>query len=232
MKIAVTGASGRIGSAVVALALEHGHEVVAIDRAPAPATAPVATLDVDMRDFDALLDAVRESDALVHLAAITGPGRHPDHVVHNTNVVGSYNALRAAIAPLAGSEEFFAAVTVSGGHAESMAMVARGDADVCACDCVTFALWERCEPERTEGLRALALSPMAPSLPYITRAEADDDLIARLRAGLRAALEDPDLAAARQALLLCGMEVLPLDGYDRILDLEQDAVTRGYPELA
>jgi len=36
-------------------------------------------------------------DALVHMAAIPSPMRDPDHVVHNNNVVGSYNALRAAI---------------------------------------------------------------------------------------------------------------------------------------
>ena len=94
MKIAVTGASGRIGSAVVELALDRGHDVVGIDRRSPPAGA--AGFDVDVRDFDALLEAIRGCDALVHLAAITGPGRLPDHVVHNTNVVGSYNALRAA----------------------------------------------------------------------------------------------------------------------------------------
>jgi nucleoside-diphosphate-sugar epimerase len=94
MKIAVTGASGRIGGAVVELAIGSGHEVVAIDRRAAP--GGVDTRAVDVRDFDAFLDAIRGCDALVHLAAITGPGRFPDHVVHNTNVVGSYNALRAA----------------------------------------------------------------------------------------------------------------------------------------
>lgn len=94
MRIAVTGASGRIGSAVVALAFEKGHEVVAIDRRSGGDAVEV--LDIDVRDFDALLDAVRGCDALIHLAAITGPGRLPDDVVHNTNVVGSYNALRAA----------------------------------------------------------------------------------------------------------------------------------------
>ena len=31
------------------------------------------------------------------MAAIPNPGRFPDHVVHNNNVVGSYNALRAAV---------------------------------------------------------------------------------------------------------------------------------------
>jgi UDP-glucose 4-epimerase len=30
------------------------------------------------------------------MAAIASPGHQPDHVVHNNNVVGSYNALRAA----------------------------------------------------------------------------------------------------------------------------------------
>ena len=34
--------------------------------------------------------------ALLVLAAIASPGHHPDHVVHNNNVVGSYNALRVA----------------------------------------------------------------------------------------------------------------------------------------
>jgi UDP-glucose 4-epimerase len=38
---------------------------------------------------------LRGSDALVHLAAIISSVRDPDHEVHN-NVVGSYNALRAA----------------------------------------------------------------------------------------------------------------------------------------
>jgi UDP-glucose 4-epimerase len=31
------------------------------------------------------------------MAAIPAPGHHPDHEVHNNNVVGSYNALRAAV---------------------------------------------------------------------------------------------------------------------------------------
>ena len=31
------------------------------------------------------------------MAAIPAPGHHPDHEVHNNNVMGSYNALRAAV---------------------------------------------------------------------------------------------------------------------------------------
>jgi UDP-glucose 4-epimerase len=54
-------------------------------------------LNVDATDYDRIVEAIDGSDGLIHLAAIAGPGAHPDHVVHNTNVVSSYNALRAAV---------------------------------------------------------------------------------------------------------------------------------------
>jgi len=101
MRVAVTGASGRIGRDVVEQGLELGHEVVAIDRlGPGrdverrPGVRPVT---VDVTDYDALRAALAGCDALIHLAAIIGPGRHPDHVVHDQNVLGSYHALRAAV---------------------------------------------------------------------------------------------------------------------------------------
>ncbi len=95
MKIAVTGSRGVVGRAVVALALEEGHSVVPIDRVPDPAWDDEG-LQIDVTDFDTLTEAIRGCDALIHLAAINGPGRDPDHVVHNNNVVASYNALRVA----------------------------------------------------------------------------------------------------------------------------------------
>ncbi len=50
-----------------------------------------------MDEFEKLVDAFKGCDALIHMAAIPSPGRHPDHIVHNNNVVGSYNALQAAV---------------------------------------------------------------------------------------------------------------------------------------
>lgn len=99
MRIAITGSSGRVGSAIVELALAQGHSLVCIDRvAPAkPAGQPnVAFVLADITDYDAFENALRGCEALVHMAAIPSPGHHPDPVVHNNNVVGSYNALRAA----------------------------------------------------------------------------------------------------------------------------------------
>jgi UDP-glucose 4-epimerase len=91
MRIAVTGAAGLLGRRVVAAIRAEGHEAVSIDRVPSP-----DGIACDVTDADALRDAVGHADALVHLAAITSPLDRPAHVVHNTNVTGSYNALIAA----------------------------------------------------------------------------------------------------------------------------------------
>ncbi len=98
MKIAVTGGSGRIGSTIVRLAVADGHEVVSLDRVNPTGDLPpgVEFVLAEATDYDALVAAFAGCDAVIHMAAIPSPGRHPDHVVHNNNVVGSYNALRAA----------------------------------------------------------------------------------------------------------------------------------------
>jgi nucleoside-diphosphate-sugar epimerase len=95
MRIAITGAQGTVGRATVALALDEGHSVVPIDRVQHSASDGGA-LRIDVTDFDSLTEGISGCDALIHLAAINGPDRDPDHVVHNNNVVASYNALRAA----------------------------------------------------------------------------------------------------------------------------------------
>ena len=100
MKIALTGGTGRIGRAIATEALRQGHEVVSIDRvAPAePDTRPnIRFVEADIGDYDALVAAFSGCDALIHMAAIPAPLGYADHVVHNNNVVGSYNALRAAV---------------------------------------------------------------------------------------------------------------------------------------
>lgn len=99
MRIAVTGGLGEVGRALVDLARARGHRVVSIDRvAPPAAREEVAEIVGDTSDYPLLLRAFEKCDAVVHLAAIIKPFRDPDHVVHNSNVTGSYNVMRAAIA--------------------------------------------------------------------------------------------------------------------------------------
>jgi nucleoside-diphosphate-sugar epimerase len=100
MKIAITGGRGKIGRAVVALALSQGHSVVSMDRVPLdPDTTQhnEFSVVVDMTQYAEVENAFRGCDAVVHLAAIPTPTLAPDYEVHNNNVVGSYNALSAAV---------------------------------------------------------------------------------------------------------------------------------------
>jgi nucleoside-diphosphate-sugar epimerase len=98
MKIAVTGGSGKIGRAITEMGLAQGHAVVSIDRVAPTAPLPGVTYHVaDCADYDALVAAFAGCDAMIHMAAIPHPMNDPNHIVHNNNVVGSYNALRAAV---------------------------------------------------------------------------------------------------------------------------------------
>lgn len=134
------------------------------------------------------------------------------------------HAIAALGAPPAGREgRFFSRVEVSGSHADSLDRVRQGRADCTSVDCVTFALLARHRAAALAGLRVLAESAPAPGLPYVTGADGGGERAARLREGLCLALEDPATAAARDALLIDGVEVLPLSAYDRILAMEAEA---------
>lgn len=152
--------------------------------------------------------------------------------VNAQNSQSGYNALRRLIAPLAVAGRFFSDVVVSGGHAASLAAVAGRQADVAAVDCVTFALLSRCRPAAVEALRVLTTTQSVPGLPYVTRASVDDTFLRRLRDGLFAALADPNLAAARDDLLISGAEVLPFEAYGCIDRMEAEAFASGYPKIA
>lgn len=143
-----------------------------------------------------------------------------------------FNCLRHAVARLARGGRFFAEVVESGSHMASLAAVRGGRADVAAIDGVTLALLKDHDPGVVSGLRVLGWSAPAPGLPYVTAAGADEAQIARLRAGLRAAMEDPGLAEVRRALRLAGVEVLPWAAYDVIDEMEAEARAAGYPDVA
>jgi ABC-type phosphate/phosphonate transport system substrate-binding protein len=142
------------------------------------------------------------------------------------------NALRALVAPLSRGGRFFSEVKAIGAHSASLAMVARGEADVAAIDGVVHGLLARHRPAALAGTRALGQTASAPAPPFVTHAGASDDLVARLRAALIRTFGDPALAAARSDLLLAGIEILPARAYDRIKAFARLAARHGYPVLA
>lgn len=99
MKIAVTGGSGGVGRAITDEALSLGHSVVSIDRVVPDnrdEREGLRFVEADAGNFEKLSSAFDGCDALIHMAAIPAPGKDPNHVIHNNNVVSSYNALQAA----------------------------------------------------------------------------------------------------------------------------------------
>ncbi len=142
------------------------------------------------------------------------------------------NLFRAAIAPVANGRPFFSEVVVAGSHVASLEAVADGRAALAAIDCVTFGLLGRLRPQLVARVAVVAQSPPSPGLPFIASATLPDKTLAAVRESVFEALADPDLAEARAALGLRGARVLTAADCRRVLDLERDAESAGYPRLA
>ena len=165
-------------------------------------------------------DAARLEDLRGSVCAVNAPDSH-----------SGYNVLRFEVAPLARGRPFFSRVLVSGSHLESIALVARREAQICAVDCVTHALAARYRPGALGATRVLARTARAPGLPLVTRAGLDETLRARLQRGLESAFDDPALASVREALLIAGVAWLSVDDYRPILEMERAAERARYPVL-
>ncbi|HEY6795461.1 MAG TPA: NAD(P)-dependent oxidoreductase [Kineosporiaceae bacterium] len=102
-RIAVTGASGKLGRAVVADLAAHGRSVVALDRVVQ--TQPAGDfLAVDLTDYAQVLEALGGSvdghhgpvDAVVHLAAVPAPGLVTNSATFTNNASVTWNVFNAA----------------------------------------------------------------------------------------------------------------------------------------
>ena len=99
MRVAVTGATGNVGSSVVAAlaADDRVDEVLGIARhAPAEALPKVEWLAADVRRHD-LVTAFRGADAVIHLAWLIQPSHRPDTLA-SVNVFGSERVFEAVAA--------------------------------------------------------------------------------------------------------------------------------------
>ena len=119
-----------------------------------------------------------------------------------------YRVWRRILPATVDVEEMFGDVVITGSHRESVRAVREGRADVCAVDCVSYALLDRKSPDELAGTSILGRSPLQPALPFITGAATTEGELVRIREGLFAALADPSLAEARATLLLTGASVL------------------------
>ncbi|MDP9016928.1 MAG: NAD(P)-dependent oxidoreductase [Candidatus Eremiobacteraeota bacterium] len=87
MKIAVTGSNGTIGSRLCE-DLSRDHQIVRIDLKDADVQA-------DVRDFEAMCEALAGCDTVIHLAGTVAVDA-PWEDVYGTNIGGTYNVYEAA----------------------------------------------------------------------------------------------------------------------------------------
>ena len=102
MQVVVTGGSGKLGRAVIDELIAHGHDVANVDVAP-PREQRSSFTRIDLTDFGQMVEAFSgidsrydRVDAVVHLAAIPGPGNAANAATFANNVVGTYNVFAAA----------------------------------------------------------------------------------------------------------------------------------------
>jgi nucleoside-diphosphate-sugar epimerase len=100
MRVVVTGGAGKAGRAVVRDLREHGYDVLSVDLVRDSNVDPETQLVADLTDYGQTVDALKGSDAVVHLAAIPAPGLQPDEVTFRVNTLSTYNVFAAA--PLLG----------------------------------------------------------------------------------------------------------------------------------
>jgi len=111
-KVVVTGGSGFIGSHVVDVLVEAGHQVTVVDHRVRPHRQDVRYEDVDLMDLSSVLAATREAEHIFHLAAVSNVNYAHKYPVYTTalNVVGTANVLEAA--RLNGARRLYLASTV------------------------------------------------------------------------------------------------------------------------
>lgn len=97
--VAVTGAFGKAGRAVVAELLAHGYAVQASDVVgPAGSDSPlgVEMIHADLTDYGQAVEALAGADAVVHVANIPAPGRAPAPHTFTRNAAMNANVFLAA----------------------------------------------------------------------------------------------------------------------------------------
>jgi len=95
MKVMVTGASGRLGSAICVELINAGHDVVALDRTFS-VQLPCPVRVVDLLDGTSIYPHLDGVEAVAHIANHPNVGQAPEHRLYLENTSMNFNVFHAA----------------------------------------------------------------------------------------------------------------------------------------
>jgi nucleoside-diphosphate-sugar epimerase len=95
-RVCVTGATGKAGRAAVRGLRHQGYQVVATDNRLTSDDVAAGVLRADLTDYGQATEALRGTDAVVHLANIPAPGMSTPAVTFNDNATMNFNVFHAA----------------------------------------------------------------------------------------------------------------------------------------
>jgi ABC-type phosphate/phosphonate transport system substrate-binding protein len=160
--------------------------------------------DVDAHRYRSVVIANRPMDladlvAERAIAAVNAPD----------SLSGWVSLLAAAVGP---GGAWPGPVQWTGGHVESLRALRDGLADVASIDALSLAFVRRHDPDLVVGLHEIDRGPWVPSLPVVVRAATPARQVDELRRAIIDAFGVPELAGAREELLLDGF--VPLEDRD------------------
>lgn len=201
MRVFLTGATGFIGGEVARLLRARGDDVRALVRTPAKAGALEALgcelVPGDLSDEDALTEACRGMDAVIHGAALYEVGIPADRraAMVDANIGGTERVLGAALAAGVRKAVYVSTVAVFGdtrGHIADEGWVRPDDGSYTSVYEETKLLAHRRAHEI--GARGLALVTVQPGVVYgAGDTSAMGDLLQRVATGKLPALPFPDM---------------------------------------
>lgn len=142
-----------------------------------------------------------------------------------------YNALRALVASTTTQRPFFAKSIDTGAHYRSMEAVRTGQADMASIDPVSWAHWQRSNPQHCAQLRVFGETESYPGLPLVTSLQTPPEVLQALRHALHALAHEAGYATVRAPLLITGFEATQPDEYQVCIDMQDRAAALGMQTL-